>query len=201
VSAASSKPPDNARHLSKSVEHFTPAHVVEAARTALGGIDLDPASCTAANTIVRADTIFTADDDGLVQTWFGRVFLNPPGKVPGSPHSLAPLFWRKLASEYGSGNVRAAVYLAFTLEQLAQFQDSALRPTHVPFCILRSRLAFLTERDRRIVRQGSPTHANAVVFLPPRDEREEAVVRFERAFSPLGDVVVPQVRSRGATSP
>lgn len=70
----------NARHSSDTAEHYTPAFIVEAARYALGGvIDLDPASCTAANNVVKARTIFTKATNGNSQPWKGSVFLNPPG--------------------------------------------------------------------------------------------------------------------------
>ncbi len=45
----------------------------------MGRIDLDPASCEAANAVVRAPKIFTARDNGFTREWNGRVLLNPPG--------------------------------------------------------------------------------------------------------------------------
>lgn len=68
-----------ARHSSETNEHYTPSVVVEAARLAMGGIDLDPASCEAANRTVQAREWFTAKDNGFMRDWHGRVFLNPPG--------------------------------------------------------------------------------------------------------------------------
>ena len=59
-------------------EWFTPPDIVELARSALGDIDLDPASCEKANEIVRAGRFYTSADNGLVLTWSGRVWLNPP---------------------------------------------------------------------------------------------------------------------------
>jgi ParB family chromosome partitioning protein len=50
-------------HSSMSNEWFTPAENIEAARTVLGAIDLDPASCELADRTVRATHYFTAQDD------------------------------------------------------------------------------------------------------------------------------------------
>lgn len=71
---------ENPRHSSETVEHGTPPEVVEAARVALGGtIDLDPASCDKANGYVRAVEYMTREDNGFLASWWGNVFLNPPG--------------------------------------------------------------------------------------------------------------------------
>lgn len=70
---------DNVRHSSETNEHYTPAEIVDAARTTLGAFDMDPASCEAANQIVQATKFFTKEDNGFTRLWKGRVFLNPPG--------------------------------------------------------------------------------------------------------------------------
>lgn len=70
---------DNARHSAATSEHYTPADIVEAARMTLGVIDLDPASNHIANRIVRANKYYTKEQNGFLQPWSGRVFLNPPG--------------------------------------------------------------------------------------------------------------------------
>jgi len=48
---------------------YTPEKLVGAARTVLGGIDLDPASSEEANKTVKATRYFTEADDGLSQPW------------------------------------------------------------------------------------------------------------------------------------
>lgn len=66
-------------HLnSGNTEYFTPQYIVLAARKAMGGIDLDPASCYKANRVVHARHIYTQEDDGLSKPWFGRVWMNHP---------------------------------------------------------------------------------------------------------------------------
>jgi len=90
---------------SESNEWYTPALYVEAARRALGGFDLDPASSAEANAVIQAARYFTEQDDGLAHDWKGRVWLNPPyGRLAGS-------FIAKLASEYEAGHTTGAVTL------------------------------------------------------------------------------------------
>lgn len=69
------------QHSSETNEHYTPAWIVEICREVLGGIQLDPATSPAANEVVKAETIFTQEDNGLLQDWspYETVFLNPPG--------------------------------------------------------------------------------------------------------------------------
>lgn len=70
---------------SGDVEFYTPPFIIESARKVMGGIDLDPASNEIANKTVRAEKIFTKEDNGLAQEWAGRVWMNHPfgkGELP-----------------------------------------------------------------------------------------------------------------------
>jgi ParB family transcriptional regulator, chromosome partitioning protein len=63
---------------SEKNQWFTPRHIIEKVHRTMGGIDLDPASCEAANEVVQAGAFYTEQTSGLDHPWFGRVFLNPP---------------------------------------------------------------------------------------------------------------------------
>jgi DNA N-6-adenine-methyltransferase Dam len=59
-------------------DYYTHRAIIEAAREAMGGIDLDPASCRDANEVVQATRFFSFRENGLLHEWSGRVWLNPP---------------------------------------------------------------------------------------------------------------------------
>ena len=75
---ARSMPDGNALKSDPNDEAYTPEWIIAAARMVMGGIDLDPASCAAAQEVVRADRWVGLPDDGLDVDWAGRVWLNPP---------------------------------------------------------------------------------------------------------------------------
>lgn len=188
-----------AQHSSETNEHYTPTEVVEAARRVLGGFDLDPASCAAANETVKAAQFFDAATDGLAQPWHAydktpaRVFLNPPGgslierdgrwvPVPKDRtginvrkvKSSMAVWWAKLVAEYKAGRVKSAVFVGFTLEILRLSQATPIPVQMFPRCYPRDRLRF---------GGTSPTHANVLVYLPDDVGRWRV---FADAFDPLG---------------
>lgn len=71
-------------------EWYTPIEYVEAARSVLGGIDLDPATSETAQQKIKAGKFFTLADDGLKQEWQGRVWLNPPFAQPHIADFVSP---------------------------------------------------------------------------------------------------------------
>ncbi len=97
---------------------YTPPWIVEAAREVLGGIDMDPATCAAAQSIVKAGTWYTEAEDGLAHIWHGRLWLNPPYS--------APTVWvRKAIQHYKAGDVPAALIITNSYTETGWWQDLA----------------------------------------------------------------------------
>ena len=59
-------------------EWYTPAEYIEAARSVMGSIDLDPASNDYANQTIKATKYYTKETDGLSKEWGGNIWMNPP---------------------------------------------------------------------------------------------------------------------------
>lgn len=167
-----------AQHSSKSVEWYTPAEYIEAARATMGGIDLDPASCILAQETVKAKCFYTKHSDGLSRKWSGRVWLNPPGGLIQGQGSSTLVWWTKLLAEVDAGRVQQALFLGFTLEVLRSFQP---RVRDMSFCIPRQRIRFV---DASGVPQKRPTHANVILLLGP-DANDS---RFAKHFSRFGEI-------------
>jgi hypothetical protein len=188
--------PHAARHTMADPDWYTPQNLVEAARAAMGGIDLDPATEPEANVIIRATNYFTHDTDGLKHPWAGRVFLNPPG-------GLVDQFWAKLEREYRRGEVTAAIWIGYSLEQLQTLQNAAVdrTPLDYPLCFTKRRIAFIENTAKREARwqkwqanedlnkpkwkeKGSPSHGNYICYLGRTPDR------FAAAFGEFGQCIL-----------
>lgn len=181
-----------ARHTCDSPEWYTPSPFVEAARTVMGGIDLDPASHEEANRTVKAARFFTKEDNGLAQHWLGRVFVNPPGGSVGE-------FWTKLVDELLFGAMPQAVWIGYSLEQLQTLQQVAvpLTPLDFTMCVTSKRIAFVeneAKRQQRMVKlremgkkpnkNSSPSHSNYITYLGDHKQK------FAETFGQFGQVVI-----------
>lgn len=156
----------NIHHSSSTVEWYTPEWLVEKCRTVLGEIHLDPCSCEEAQKIVKAIDWFGESDDGLKQSWYGNVFMNPPGGWAKSnvaakwgSRSNAQCWYAKLAAEMEAQNTQHAIVLCFNLDTLR-----ALQPKE-PICILKRRVRFDKLTNGQRVQGRSPAHGTGLVLL------------------------------------
>ncbi len=164
----------NAQHSSKSSLWMTPQPIIEDVRELFGGtIDLDAASDEEANKRVRAGQFLT---DALGEKPWPTVrscFVNPPGGK-----GLPKQFWYKLLREVREGRVGHAVFLAFSIEMLQTCQDM-LQQT---ICLPRRRLQFVPREGKA----GSPTHANAIIYVRGIEPHMDYTTDFHHIFNDHG---------------
>ena len=158
------------------IEWYTPPEFVEMARTVLGEIDLDPASNNLAQTWIKAGTYYTAEEDGIVQPWFGRVWCNPPYGKEQPKGRKAPDWLKKVLSCYENGEIAAAILL-LNRTGAAWYRQQLKRVTAM--CEVRTRIAFL---DANGSKQSSPRYYNDFLYLGKN------VQRFKQVFEKIGDV-------------
>lgn len=150
-------------------EWYTPPAYIEAAALAMGGIDLDPASCEKAQENVKAGTFYTAEDNGLEKRWFGRVWLNPPY----AKDSIGA-FAEKVATE----NYDQACVLVNNATDARWFHR--ITETASAICFIKGRIKFLDSTGNPA---KTPLQGQAVIYFGNR------VAEFRDAFSKLGFVV------------
>lgn len=192
-----------AQHSAATDQHGTPPSVIALIHSTLGGPpDLDPASSPGWNDLMQARRILTAEDDALTTPWcegapapsrFGTdtrrapaghrltVALNPPGDPRGE---LVAAFWCALVEYHLRGWVTSAVWVGFSVEQLARLQRVRARshPLRHPTCVPARRIAY---RRSPTELGEDPPHASFLTLLS-REPRQ--IETFAALGSELGCV-------------
>ena len=137
----------------------------------MGGIDLDPASSDAANERIGAVAYYTEDDNGLIQPWHGRVWMNPPYAQPLVRQVSAPA-WPGSSPPSTSGRC----VLVNNGTETNWFQEVAAQSSAT--CLPRGRVKFWHPEKESVPLQGQ-------VVISPRPARGRVQAR------------VPAVRVRG----
>lgn len=157
---------------SGKTEYYTPQPIIEAARTCLGGIDLDPASSELANQRVKARRFFTEAENGLQQIWNKTVWMNHPFS-----RAQNKLWIARLEHFYSSGYVTAACCITFACTSEQWFQPLLRRPQ----CFLVPRTNYYLPNGK--LKKGV-TKGSVVTYFGPDLEA------FKDAFAKLGVVKV-----------
>lgn len=157
----------NLDHVAEG-DFYTHPAFIEAARQAMGEISLDPASCSEANDVVQAKRFYSFHENGLLQDWHGRVWLNPPY---GNWGEWAP----KTIAEWQSGRIESMCLLCTTRVITAQSFHGIVRAADALF-VANGRFRFWGPKAKE------PDEGH-VVFYFGAD-----APRFAQAFDSLGTV-------------
>lgn len=149
---------------------YTPTEVIDAAKSILGNIDLDPASDIAANEHVGADQIFTVEDNGLEQDWHGNVWLNPPYSYPHVEQ-----FCDKAIAEFQAGNIEQCIVLVNNCTDAKWFMRLA---ENFPMMFSKGRFKFWNPGHACQTRQGQ-----ALFYMGP-DKKKFFKEFAEHAYAP-----------------
>jgi len=154
-------------------EWYTPPEIIEAARSVLGEIDLDPSSCELANTVIQAKQYHDKDADGLQFPWRGVVWMNPPYDQPAITD-----FSKKFAGHVRAGEITAGMVFVNNGTETEWFQTVADVSTAI--CFPSSRVPRWSPSRE----MTSPLQGCALLYTgPDRDG-------FCRRFASIGIVLV-----------
>ncbi len=109
------------RRRARNVEWYTPLGIIALAVQVMGGIDVDPASCTIANEVVGAKVFHTLATNGWVAS-----LLNPP-------YSKIASFVDKLIAETATGRVTEFILLTNSSTDTRWFMSAAAFATLLCF--------------------------------------------------------------------
>lgn len=148
-------------------EWYTPAEIIEAARKAMGSIDTDPASNDIAQKVVKSESYYTIETNGLGKTWTGNVWMNPPYSG-----DLIGRFIDKLCSE--RCNYEQAIVLVNNATETEWFNKIISIASVV--CFVKSRVKFWMPDGKT----GAPLQGQAIVYIGKESDR------FANAFESVG---------------
>lgn len=148
-------------------DFYTNPIIIDAARQAMGGVDLDPASCREANRIVRATRFFNASIDGLVHKWDAeKIWLNPPFN---QWDQWAP----KIREELARGIIEQLCVLIPT-------RSLTVKSLHSLLCRATAMVIFNGRIPFHGPKAGAPDDGHAVFYFGRN------LAHFHLAFQPLG---------------
>lgn len=148
-----------------SDEWYTPPWLIEAARTVLGTIDLDPASNSVAQAYIRATTYYW--ENGLALPWLGNVWLNSPFSDTKS--------WVK---KFMTADITAGICLTNSAPGYNWWEEAV---DGMPAVMLRKRVRFLYGPE--LLDRGQAKKGQTVFYRGPNPDR------FYNMFDSIGRTV------------
>lgn len=150
-------------------EWYTPHEFVDSVKVVLGKIDLDPASNEKANTIIKAETFYTEDDDGLSMEWGGRIFMNPP-------YSSALI--KAFCDKFVNSKIEEGIVLVNNATETGWFQSLLSKSDAI--CLVEGRIKYL---DDTLSAANTPLQGQAFLYFGNH------VTKFSKEFKSHGQVL------------
>jgi hypothetical protein len=186
-----------------ATDFVSPPEIVGVTSAFFGGrVDLDPASSKFANTLINAARYFTAEDNGLRQTWKAKnVYLYPPRdsltydeQPPDTGvfrrkkrfvKSAQRVWLEECYRQYLRNNFEEAiVFLTSTEVALITTQKLGL---DFPICVLKEKPAL--HLDKPDLPKISNTRCYGfILYMPESTNPDKRVRDFFEFYSPLGRV-------------
>ena len=136
----------------------TPDDVIEAVRTVMGSIDLDPFSSAEANARIKAKTFYSKEDDALSFDWEGEtVFINPP-----YGRGIMAKAADKIIEQHQAGAFKQCVLLINNATDTLWFHK--LRRIANGVCFTEGRIAFVSPSEDGVLKQVSGNTRGQVLF-------------------------------------
>jgi ParB family transcriptional regulator, chromosome partitioning protein len=136
------------------------------------GIQTDPASCAQANDFIKAETIYTKEQDGRYRLWEGNVYLNPPYC------NGAALAWLQLAIQKWLDREFDQCIILLNRSDNKQIYDIIDSSNVSAYYQLRHRIKFINgNKDEP---KSAPRYNNDLIYLghKPRDFNDFCHSRF-----------------------
>lgn len=140
-------------------EWFTPVFLLNRVHSFFDRDFIDPASCYEAQEVVKASRFYSKSDNGLLQKWSGRVWLNPPYSKP-----LINQFVTKLIMECQANRCKEALLLTNAATDTKWFSVAA-RNAKLSL-LIQGRLHFW-HPDKK---SGKPRYGQSLFYFGSRPE-------------------------------
>lgn len=158
----------------ESNERYTPQTVIDLAKKVIGHINIDPASCEYANSIVDADVFYDYRQDGLKHKWYGSGWCNPPyGIIKGMAYGYQQLFSYKAVEEYNAGRLKQMILL---LNGLSPYRGWFKELEGHPMCLYEHNVVYYN-KDTEKLKHG---FGSCFLYIGPSEDT------FYDVFSPYG---------------
>ena len=154
-------------------EWYTPKEYVEAARRVMGGIKCDPASSEVANRVIKAESYYTKNTNGLSKPWGETVWMNPPYE-----RKLIKLFCDKMVEKLSNKEVSQACVMVNASTQAKWFQKLLSQASSI--CFVNKRISFIRENGE----EANLALVSQVILYFGSNQKD-----FEKEFKIFGETI------------